>query len=637
VLSGTAEPGALVTIRDGDTVLGSVTTNSDGSWRFTTPQLGEGSHSLTTTVTDLAGNSSPVSAPLNFTVDTVAPAAVSNLQVTDNAGASTGPLTSGQLTDDNTPTLSGTAEAGSVVRIYDGDVLLGSAVVDSNGSWSLTLPALSNGQHNITTTVTDAAGNVSPASPAFTLAIDAGSVPATSSLEVTDDSGSTLVTLADNDSTGDNTPVLSGVATAGDVVRLYSGTTLLGSIVADGDGQWRFTPAALADGPYAFRAVATSAAGAETSSSVINITIDTSVPAAPSGVQLSNENGDPVTPGSSTSLTTPTLSGTAEPGSTVTVRDGDTVLGTATTDAQGNWSYTTPPLSDGEHALTSTVTDAAGNTGPASAPVAVTVDTQPPAAASGLQLNNQEGNALPAGGATNETTPTLSGSAEPGSVITVSDNGDVLGSTVAGGDGSWSFTPPQPLDEGAHALTTTVTDTAGNTGPVSAPVSVVIDTTAPAIASDLLLSNGQNGNEITGITNSTKPVLSGSAEPGSTVSVYDNGTLLGSVSADGTGAWRFTPETPLAAGPHSLTTTVTDAAGKRGDESEPLNFTVETTPPPVADDLVLSNDSSGTLVTVTNGTTSDTTPVLSGTAAPRCWAAWSWMTAVHGALRQSRR
>ena len=820
VLSGTAEPGALVTIRDGNTVLGSVTTNSDGSWRFTSPQLGEGSHSLTTTVTDLAGNSSPASAPLTFTVDTVAPAAVSNLQVTDNAGGSTGPLTSGQLTDDNTPTLSGTAEAGSVVRIYDGDVLLGSAVVDSNGSWSLTLPALSNGQHNITTTVTDAAGNVSPASPAFTLAIDAGSVPATSSLEVTDDSGSTLVPLADNDSTGDNTPVLSGVATAGDVVRLYNGTTLLGSVVADGDGQWRFTPAALADGTYAFRAVATSAAGAETSSSVINITIDTSVPAAPSGVQLSNENGDPVTPGSSTNLTTPTLSGTAEPGSTVTVRDGDTVLGTATTDAQGNWSYTTPPLSDGEHALTSTVTDAAGNTGPASAPVAVTVDTQPPAAASGLQLNNQEGNALPAGGATNETTPTLSGSAEPGSIITVSDNGDVLGSTVAGGDGSWSFTPPQPLDEGAHALTTTVTDTAGNTGPVSAPVSVVIDTTAPESASDLLLSNGQNGNEITGITNSTTPVLSGSAEPGSTVtvsdngnvlgsttagsdgswsfispvlqpgehslttvvtdpagnsgaastavvftidttapaapaalqaandegtapvpvnngltndatpllsgsgvaagsvvtisdgdevlgsvtvgeggswsfapdepladgehsltavttspagnssapsaplvltidttppvaagglqlsndqngnainaggvtndtspalsgsaepgstvSVYDNGTLLGSVSADGTGAWRFTPETPLAAGPHSLTTTVTDAAGNRGDESEPLNFTVETTPPPVADDLVLSNDSSGTLVTVTNGTTSDTTPVLSGTAA----------------------
>ncbi len=820
VLSGTAEPGALVTIRDGDTVLGSVTTNSDGSWRFTTPPLSEGGHSLTSTVTDLAGNSSPASAPLNFTVDTVAPAAVSDLQVTDNAGSNTGPLTSGQFTDDNTPTLSGTAEAGSVVRVYDGDVLLGSAATDSNGNWSLTLPALSNGQHNLTTTVTDAAGNVSPASPAFTLAVDAGSVPATSSLEITDDRGSTLVTLADNDSTGDNTPVLSGVATAGDVVRLYNGTTLLGSVVADGDGQWRFTPDALADGTYAFRAVATSTTGAETSSPVINITIDTTVPAAPSGVQLGNENGDPVAPGSSTNLTTPTLSGTAEPGSTVTVRDGDTVLGTTTTDADGNWSYTTPPLSDGDHALTSTVTNAAGNTGPASAPVAVTVDTQPPAATSGLQLNNQDGNALPAGGATNETSPTLSGSAEPGSIVTVSDNGDVLGSAVADSDGNWSFTPPQPLDEGPHSLTTTVTDAAGNTGPVSAPVNMVVDTTAPASAGDLLLSNGQSGNEITGITNSTTPVLSGSAEPGSTVTVsdgdnvlgsttagsdgswsftspvlqpgehslttvvtdpagnsgeastpvvftidttapaapaalqaandegntpvpvsngvtndatprlsgsgvapgsvvtvsdgdevlgsvtvgeggtwsfvpdeplsdgdhsltavttspagnssapsaplvltvdtappaaanglqlnndqngnainaggvtndtspalsgsaepgstvrvYDNGTLLGSVSAGSDGAWRFTPETPLAAGPHSLTTTVTDAAGNSGDDSAPLNFTIETTPPAAADELVLSNDSNGTLVAVTSGATSDTTPVLSGTAA----------------------
>ena len=820
VLSGTAEPGALVTIRDGDTVLGSVTTNSDGSWRFTTPPLSEGGHSLTSTVTDLAGNSSPASAPLNFTVDTVAPAAVSDLQVIDNAGSNTGPLTSGQFTDDNTPTLSGTAEAGSVVRVYDGDVLLGSAATDSDGNWSLTLPALSNGQHNLTTTVTDAAGNVSPASPAFTLAVDAGSVPATSSLEITDDRGSTLVTLADNDSTGDNTPVLSGVATAGDVVRLYNGTTLLGSVVADGDGQWRFTPDALADGTYAFRAVATSTTGAETSSPVINITIDTTVPAAPSGVQLGNENGDPVAPGSSTNLTTPTLSGTAEPGSTVTVRDGDTVLGTTTTDADGNWSYTTPPLSDGDHALTSTVTNAAGNTGPASAPVAVTVDTQPPAATSGLQLNNQDGNALPAGGATNETSPTLSGSAEPGSIVTVSDNGDVLGSAVADSDGNWSFTPPQPLDEGPHSLTTTVTDAAGNTGPVSAPVNMVVDTTAPASAGELLLSNGQSGNEITGITNSTTPVLSGSAEPGSTVTVsdgdnvlgsttagsdgswsftspvlqpgehslttvvtdpagnsgeastpvvftidttapaapaalqaandegntpvpvsngvtndatprlsgsgvapgsvvtvsdgdevlgsvtvgeggtwsfvpdeplsdgdhsltavttspagnssapsaplvltvdtappaaanglqlnndqngnainaggvtndtspalsgsaepgstvrvYDNGTLLGSVSAGSDGAWRFTPETPLAAGPHSLTTTVTDAAGNSGDDSAPLNFTIETTPPAAADELVLSNDSNGTLVAVTSGATSDTTPVLSGTAA----------------------
>ncbi|PIF20653.1 hypothetical protein BX596_0001, partial [Enterobacteriaceae bacterium JKS000233] len=83
--------------------------------------------------------------------------------------------------------------------------------VGGNGSWSFTPEAaLTNGQHSLTTTVTDAAGNVSPTSPAFSLNVDAG-VPATNSLLiVTDDSGSTMVELPNNASTHDTTPILSG-------------------------------------------------------------------------------------------------------------------------------------------------------------------------------------------------------------------------------------------------------------------------------------------------------------------------------------------------------------------------------------------------------------------------------------------
>ncbi len=613
LLSGTAEAGSIVTIRDGNTILGSVSVGSNGSWSFTTPALGEGNHSLSTTVTDAAGNVSPASTPIAFSVDTTAPAAVSGLQVTDNAGSATGALASGQTTDDRTPTLSGSAEAGAVVRIYDGTTLLGSVTAGSNGSWSFTPDALTNGQHSLTTTVTDAAGNVSPASPVFTVNIEAG-VPATSSLLiVTDDNGSTLVELANNDSTTDSTPILSGQAGAGDLVTLYNGSTALGSVVAGSNGQWSFTPAALADGTYAFRASADNGSGTVTDSPVITITIDTVAPAAPTGIQLTNDDGDPLGTGS-TNVAAPTLSGSGEAGGVVIISDGGTVIGSTTVGNDGNWSFTTPPLSDGSHSLTSTVTDAAGNTGPASTPVTVTVDTQAPAAAGNLQLSNGDGTPVAAGGSTNDTTPTLSGTAEPGSTVTVSDGDTVLGTATAGSDGSWSFTPTDPLSEGQHNLTSTVTDTAGNTGPGSTAVIVIVDTSAPAVASELLLSNDQSGTPVpvsNGLTNDTTPVLSGRAEPGSTVTISDGDTVLGTATVGNDGSWSFTAPV-LAAGDHSLTATVTDTAGNTSEPSAALSFTIDTTTPAAPGNVQLSDDQSGTPVLITSGATNDTTPVLSG-------------------------
>jgi VCBS repeat-containing protein len=621
VLSGTAEAGSKVTILDGNTVLGTVTVGSDGNWSFTTPTLAEGNHSLTTTVTDAAGNVSPATTPIAFSVDTIAPAPVSGLVVNDNVGGSTGPLTSGTITDDSTPTLTGTAEAGSVVRVYDGTTLLGSATAGSDGSWSFTPDnALTNGQHSLTTTVTDAAGNVSPSSPVFTLNVDAG-VPATSSLlVVTDDSGSTLVELPNNSSTHDTTPILSGLAGAGDLITLYNGTTVIGSTVAGSDGQWNFTPAALVDGNYAFHAVATNAStGVDTDSPTINITIDTVVPGAPTGVGLEDGAGVPIPDGSSTNTNTPTITGSGEAGSTVTISDGTTVLGTTTVGNDGTWSYTTPPLSDGGHSLTSTVTDPAGNTGPASTPVTVTIDTQPPAAAGNVQFTNDDGTPLASGSTTSDTTPTLNGTAEPGSTVTVSDGTTVLGTATTGTDGNWSFTPGTPLTEGQHNLTTTVTDTAGNVGPSSSVVIVIVDTTPPAAATDLQLSNDGSGTLVPvadgGTTNDVTPVLSGRAEPGSIVTVSDGGTALGSVTVGNDGNWSFTSPT-LGDGAHSLTTTVTDAAGNTGAASTPLTFTIDTTAPPAPGGVQLSNDTSGTPVPITSGAaTNDATPVLSGTAA----------------------
>ncbi|MFP3468340.1 Ig-like domain-containing protein, partial [Leifsonia sp. SIMBA_070] len=77
--------------------------------------------------------------------DTVAPAAVSNLTITDDVAPVTGPLANGAVTNDATPTLSGTAEANAVVTVYDGSTTLGSVVAGSDGAWSFTPGALSNG------------------------------------------------------------------------------------------------------------------------------------------------------------------------------------------------------------------------------------------------------------------------------------------------------------------------------------------------------------------------------------------------------------------------------------------------------------------------------------------------------------
>ncbi|WP_058959341.1 Ig-like domain-containing protein, partial [Type-E symbiont of Plautia stali] len=613
-LSGTAEPGSTVTISDGTTVLGTATVGANGTWSFSTPALGEGEHSLTATVKDQAGNISPASDSLTFTVDTIAPAAASGLVVADNVGGSTGPLTSGGTTDDNTLDLTGQAEEGAVVTVYDGATLLGTVTAGAGGAWSFTTAALSNGSHSLTVTVTDIAGNVSPATTPFVVNIEAGLPPATLTLEVTDDSGSTLVLLADGDSTQDTTPVLSGLASAGAVVTLTDNGTELGTVIAGADGQWTFTPTALPDGPHAFQSSYVDATGNTIDSDVINVTIDTVAPQPATGVELSNDAGDPISSGGSTNDTTPQLNGSAEPGSTVTVTDGTTVLGTTIVGDDGTWTYTTPPLTEGTHNISTTVTDPAGNTSSASDPITVIVDTQAPSAAGNVQLStDQSGTSVPiTSGATNDTTPVLSGTAEPGSTVTVSDGGTVLGTATVGDDGNWSYTPT--LTEGDHSLTTTVTDPAGNASSASNPIIVNVDTTAPEPAAEIQLSNNQSGTAvpITGdATNDTTPVLSGSAEPGSTVTVSDGNTVLGSVSVGTDGNWSYT--TPaLTEGNHSLTATVTDPAGNTSPATDPINFIIDVTPPAAATDVALANDD-GDAIAV-GGATNDTTPVLSGTA-----------------------
>lgn len=144
-----------------------------GSYNFAinTGELGaDEAKSLTANITDVAGNEGLESAPLSLTLDISIPAAPSapDLDVASDNGISN----SDNITNDNTPTLSGTAETGSTVKLYDGAIEIGSGTATTEGAWSITSSLLSDGAHAITAQATDAAGNASISSGGLSVTID---------------------------------------------------------------------------------------------------------------------------------------------------------------------------------------------------------------------------------------------------------------------------------------------------------------------------------------------------------------------------------------------------------------------------------------------------------------------------------
>ncbi|BET41992.1 Ig-like domain-containing protein [Atlantibacter hermannii] len=610
-LSGEAEPGSTVVIYDNGTEIGSVTVDENGNWSFTpATTLDDGEHAFTVEVTDPAGNTSPATAAGTITIDTTAPAAASEVTLSGDDQ----PLADGASTQDNMPTVSGEAEPGSTVVIYDNGTEIGTVTADENGNWSFTpATALDDGEHTFTVNVTDPAGNTSPSTSAGTITIDT-TAPAAASEVILSGDGQPL---ADGASTKDNTPTVSGEAEAGSTVVIYDNGTEIGSVTADADGNWSFTPeTALDDGEHAFTVEVNDTAGNTSPATAAGtITIDTTAPAAASEVTLSGDD-QPLADGASTQDTTPTISGEAEAGSIVVIYDNGVEIGTVTADADGNWSFTpATALDDGEHAFTVNVTDAAGNTSPATAAGTITIDTTAPAAASEVTLSGDD-QPLADGASTQDTTPTVSGEAEAGSIVVIYDNGEAIGTVTADENGNWSFTPETALDDGEHAFTVNVTDPAGNTSPATSAGTITIDTTAPAAASEITLSGDDQSLSDGASTQDNTPTVSGEAEPGSTVVIYDNGTEIGTVTADENGSWSFTPETGLTDGEHAFTVNVTDAAGNTSPATAAGSIIIDTTPPG-ASDIVITDNTGPVSGTITEGgVTDDTTPTISGKTEP---------------------
>ncbi|MBS6212428.1 MAG: large repetitive protein, partial [Proteus hauseri] len=627
--NGTGEAGATITLYDKGIAIGTTTVSGSGYWSYTpTNGLGEGEHIFTARATDAAGNQGDPSNSFRIIVDTLIPSAPSIVTVTDDVGTPQS-LTSGQLTNDNTPTLAGVTEADSVVTIRDNGAVIGTTTSDENGNWSFTpAPALSEGNHSLTATVTDGAGNISPASPPFVLVVDTLPPAAPNITSVIDDQpGNT--SLTNGQLTNDAQPTLNGKVEIGASITIRDKGVDIGTTQVDESGNWSFTPdAPLTQGQHIFTAVATDQAGNMGGvSSSFTLELDSIAPQPPI-ISTVLDNTAPttgaITNGQTTNETRPALSGTGEVGATITVLSDGQPIGTTTVGAGGIWNFTpTDALSNGPHTLTVTATDSAGNTSLASNGFGLIVDTISPGIPIISQVADDIGpltGSLNNGQTTNDAQPTLSGRAEANSTIIIYDNGTYLGTAPVDANGAWNFTPTAGLGNGNHALTMTATDAAGNVSQSSAAFNIIVDTVAPLAPTIIqAVDDVQPGTGTLSSgawTNDTRPLLSGSTEANARVAIYDNGTLLGTVTATIDGTWEYLPST-LSNGQHTFTAIATDAAGNIGATSRGFIINIDTTPPPIPQLISVIDDIAGGVfnAALNNGQlTNDARPTLNGTA-----------------------
>jgi len=316
------------------------------------------------------------------------------------------------------------------------------------------------------------------------------------------------------------------------------------------------------------------------------VKVDTTAPDAPSRPDLAtaNDSGASATD-DITSVTTPVFTGTAEIGSTVELYADATLIGTVVA-SSGTWTITSAALADGTYAITAVATDVVGNTGAPSTALSLTIDTTAPGAPAAIALTaGTDTGVSSSDGFTGATGLVLTGSAEPGSLVTVSRSGaGVVGAIVADGSGDWTFDyTGTSLADGSHVFSAIATDAAGNTGAVSATFTAVVDTVAPDVPLLAGVSTDTGVSSSDRITADTTLVIQGTAEPDSTVALHRSGAgAIGTTQADGSGQWTFdSTGTTLADGAHGFSATATDLAGNTSDASSSLLVTIDTTAPAV--------------------------------------------------------
>jgi hypothetical protein len=454
---GMAEAGSTVKVFDDLTQVGEGVADGAGTYSVTSSELAPGVHPIRATATDVSNNASPASALLTVEIDTTPPATAPSTPDLLTAH-DTGLSTTDNVTNIDHPTFTGTAVTGLHVRLFSGTSELGSAPA-AGGAYSITSTLdMLDGNHTVTATQTDAAGNASSASPALTVRID------------TTDPLVSLTAPADGFSTNDTTPTLTGGAgtATGDsttvVVKIHQGSSTAGTVVQTltptaAAGTWTANAATLPQGEYTAQATQTDSAGNESSSAAHTFTVDTAVPSAPSKPDLAAGSDSGTLPSDNlTNDTTPTFTGTAEAGSSVIILANGLPVGSGTA-VSGNYSITTSPIGEGSHSITATATDAANNTSAPSDALPVTIDTTGPAVTVTAPGD---------GSTTADPTPTLAGgrgtAADDVAAVIIeirSGGGLVQAITTSAGGATWATTAAT-LPNGTYTIQATQADKAGN-------------------------------------------------------------------------------------------------------------------------------------------------------------------------------
>ena len=551
-----------------------------------------------------------------------------NADITDatNSGS-----TEDNVTNDNTPDITGNTEPGSTVTITDSEGnVVGTGTADENGDYTITVDELPDGENTLTVTAEDAAGNTT--STDTTVVVDTGvnsgnGTEGGITADITDatNSGST-----EDNVTNDNTPDITGNTEPGSTVTITdSEGNVVGTGTADENGDYTITVDELPDGENTLTVTAEDAAG-NTTSTDTTVVVDTGVNSSDdSDTGITADITDATNSGSTednvTNDNTPDITGNTEPGSTVTITDENgTVVGTGTADENGDYTITVDELPDGENTLTVTAEDAAGNT--TSTDTTVVVDT-------GVNSGNGTEGGITADitdatnsgstedNVTNDNTPDITGNTEPGSTVTITDSeGNVVGTGTADENGDYTITVDE-LPDGENTLTVTAEDAAGNT--TSTDTTVVVDTgvnssddSDTGITADITDATNSGSTE-DNVTNDNTPDITGNTEPGSTVTITDeNGNVVGTGTADENGDYTITVD-ELPDGENTLTVTAEDAAGN----------TTSTDTTVVVDTGVNSGDDSDTGITadITDATnsgstednvTNDNTPDITGNTEP---------------------
>ncbi|EDW2603947.1 Ig-like domain repeat protein [Salmonella enterica subsp. enterica] len=572
LFTGMAEANAKVSIYVDGVLSGEAIAGDDGVWNFQfTTALSDGSHDVTVKVEDIAGNTASSSA-YNFQI--VTQTQKPTIELVNDTGVDN----TDHIINEKNPALTGTAAPYSTVKLYIDGALIAEVRTNKDGRWEYTLKAdqgLVDGDHRITASVEDIAGNIAHSDP-FLISVDTAiSIPIVS-LSPDSDSG-----IADDNLTNIVKPTLHLKDIDPDIISVQvwdaMSDTQIGVATQQPDGSWAYTfTSDLTEGLHQVYVKVEDIAGNKANSAVFDFTIDTTV-STPVISLLSKDD---------TGVTGDNLTNIHKPGFAISGVDADAhrvvvqVMHNGVSEEielshlNGSWLFTPGNTwADGSYTLTVKVEDKAGNTS-YSAPLTVVIDTQ--IAIDGVELVNDSG--VKGDNMTNDDRPhfRVTVPTDVNEVRLSIDGGNSWVQATPGVAGSWEYIWPTDLADGQYTLTVEATDKAGNT--VTKTIDFAVDTTlsVPVIVLNSADDTGVQGDNM---TNSTQPTFAlqhiDDDAVRVTVSVEHGGVTTTFDATKGTGGWSFTPTGAWADGDYTLSVSVEDKAGNTS-HSASLTVTVDT-------------------------------------------------------------